>query len=221
METSTHSRPLAFRAKKTITLATTRLKTQSNINSSNSIRPPLRQTPEKSGPKSPDIRRSLYEMGEVPTQWISVCDSEKSGQGVFAVRDIPRGTRVLAEPILISIRHSRNLLDVHYALEDLSEQQRAQYLDLHAQWSNDRASKRRTEDEERLRTLETHHADGDGESEAAENDEGGGDGDEHDENGESETSADGGEINCMGEKVQKVEDWLERFTISLEGNLPI
>ncbi|KAF1952906.1 TPR domain protein, partial [Byssothecium circinans] len=58
--------------------------------------------------------------------------STGKGLGIFAIADIPRGTRVIAEAALLKIdRNNTDARNILYAFESLSASQQGSYLELH------------------------------------------------------------------------------------------
>ncbi|CAI6332429.1 unnamed protein product [Periconia digitata] len=62
---------------------------------------------------------------------IEVRDTPQSGLGVFAVAPIPRATRILSEPLLLALDGGENPTEILKAVNKLSKEDKARYLELH------------------------------------------------------------------------------------------
>ncbi|PVI00906.1 TPR domain protein [Periconia macrospinosa] len=62
---------------------------------------------------------------------IEVRDTPESGLGVFAIAPIPRATRILSEPLLLALDGGENPTEILKAVNKLSKEDKARYLELH------------------------------------------------------------------------------------------
>ncbi|PQE32606.1 SET domain protein [Rutstroemia sp. NJR-2017a WRK4] len=74
-------------------------------------------------PPPPPVNRAA----EFETEFFKVRKSPKGGLGCFAVKDIPKGTVIHSEKPLFEC----SLVGVHYAFEQLTPEQREEYLNLY------------------------------------------------------------------------------------------
>lgn len=65
--------------------------------------------------------------------WVEVRKTAHAGLGLFAIRDIPRGTRIVEEPDLLVICDENDLLELHRALRCLDKQQSSIFFSLYAE----------------------------------------------------------------------------------------
>jgi hypothetical protein len=82
----------------------------SNINTTATPPPP-------SGKKAVDFENEFFKVSKSP----------KGGLGCFAVKDIPKGTVIHSEKPLFEC----SMVGVHYAFEQLTQEQREEYLNLY------------------------------------------------------------------------------------------